>query len=264
MSRPPADDDDLDDDYYHFPDVTGMAVAADLVLAVPRAACDFYRRRGAKRVLYMSPGVDTVEAFTPEDEVAFRSIWQSTKPFVLVLGRKSGAKGYRSVITAVERLATRHELEVALIGPDDDGMPVISPVARYLGPQPRKILRGALRSCVALVNMSSSESFGMVLLEAWVAGKPVVVNRHCAAFADLAEHGVNALMVDESTLTDAIEALVLRPDLAAQLGAHGRVTAQQYDQPVIDGRFVDACLSLCNPTGPPRMREAVRQAMEQG
>ena len=237
----------LDDDYYHFPDVTGMAVAADLVLAAPRAACEFYRRRGAKRVLYMTPGCDTGEAFTPADEAAFRNLWPSDAPFVLVLGRKSGAKGYHAVISAVEQLVPQHRLAAVLIGPDDDGVAITSPAASYLGPQPRQVLRGALRACVALVNMSTSESFGMVLLEAWLAGKPVIVNKHCAAFADLAEHGVNALMVDESSLAGAIEAIMLRPEFAAELGANGRTRAQRFDQAAVDQRFVEACLSLCEP-----------------
>jgi glycosyltransferase involved in cell wall biosynthesis len=237
----------LDDDFYHFNDVKACALDASAVLVAPQAACDFYRRQGARRVEYMTPGIDTSEAFTEADEAAFRSLWPHDTPFVLVLGRKAGAKGYRSIISAVETLSQRHRIAVVLIGPDDDGQPVVSDSATYLGAQPRHVLRGALRACLALVNMSSSESFGMVLLEAWLAGKPVVVNKHCAAFADLAEHGLNALTASPEDLADKLEMLVVRPELAHALGAEGRLTAERFDQRLVDERFVNICLSLCDP-----------------
>lgn len=237
----------LDDDFYHFPADTALTAQADLVGAVPRAACEFYRRRGARRVAYVAPGCDTSESYSAEDEAAFRAVCPTDKPFILVLGRKAGAKGYRSVVAAVEKVAEQHRIEVILIGPDDDQLPLASAHARYLGPQPRQVVRGALRCCVALANMSVSESFGMVLLESWLAGRPVIVNRHCAAFQDLAVHGHNALLTDESDLADAIVSLLLRPGFALELAAAGRQTALAFDAQAVNRTFVQACHELIKP-----------------
>ena len=234
----------LDDDFYHFQDVAGMAAQADLVLAAPLAACDYFKKRGARRVEHMTPGCDAGERFTEDDEVSFGKVLRIDEPFVLVLGRKSAAKGYSKIVDAVDRVSTRRPVKTVIIGPDDDRLPLDSSNAIYLGPQPRDVLRGALRRCVALANMSSSESFGIVLLEAWLARKPVIANRGCAAFADLAEHGVNALLVDDATLEVAIETLLTRPDLARELGERGFSTAKQYDHRIVNERFLNACLSL--------------------
>lgn len=234
----------LDDDYYHFPDVLESALEASLVLAAPRAACDFYRRRGCATD-YLPAGIDTREAFGDTDRAAFKSLYADEQPFMLVLGRKAGAKGYQRIIDAVAEVNRgERNIRVVLIGPDDDGLPVDSPFATYLGRQPREVVRGALLSCVALVNMSSSESFGIVLLEAWMAGKPVIANSGCAAFHDMAEHGVNALLVEESGLSAAILQLATDPELCDLLASEGRKSIQQYDWDSVGAAFVRSCVSL--------------------
>jgi glycosyltransferase involved in cell wall biosynthesis len=234
----------LDDDFYHFPDINEAARDASLVLASPLAACEFYRRRGAE-VSYLPAGIDANEIFHQDDVDAFRSAFPIDRPFVLVLGRKSGAKGYKGTIAAVEKLNTIGEnLHVVLIGPDDDGAPVLSSHATYLGKQPRNVVRGALMSCLSLINMSSSESFGIVLLEAWLAGKPVIANNACAAFHDMAVDGVNAILTDSECLGEAITRLIRDPALCATLAANGRGITHDYDWTVIGDRFITTCNEL--------------------
>ncbi|WP_042560351.1 glycosyltransferase [Pseudomonas fluorescens] len=234
----------LDDDFYHFPDLNAAAKSADLVLASPLAACEFYRGRGAN-VSYFPAGIDTKEVFHQDDVDAFRSVFSGDRPFLLVLGRKSGAKGYKDTIASVEKLnAQGQNLHVVLIGPDDDGIPVLSQHATYLGKQPRNVVRGALMSCLSLVNMSSSESFGIVLLEAWLAGKPVIANNACAAFHDMAINGVNAILTDAESLAEAIKRLISDPALCTTLAENGRGITQDYDWSVIGDRFINICGEL--------------------
>lgn len=234
----------LDDEFYHFPDLLECARKASLVLAVPRVACDFLAKKGCN-VSYLPAGCDATEQFAMEDKEAFRQLYPSTKPFVLALGRKAGAKGYRHIIDTVEQL--NHDgvnLQAVLIGPDDDGIPVNSSNVLYLGRQPRNVVRGALMSCLALCNMSSSESFGIVLLEAWLAGKPVIANKNCAAFHDMAVDGENALLVDQDGLADAINRLLLQPELGRQLAMNGKHLVAQFDWESVAGSFVSTCSNL--------------------
>jgi glycosyltransferase involved in cell wall biosynthesis len=236
----------LDDDFYHFPDVHQAALDADMVLACPKAACAFYEKIGAKNVMYHSPGIDVREEFTDEDVAAFAEVHNSKKPFFLVLGRKAGAKGYATVISEIEKVAAKIDVHLVMIGPDDDGTPIKSKSTTYLGQQPRSVVRGALRSCIALVNMSSSESFGMVLLEAWLAGKPVVVNGGCSAFLDLAVHEKNALIVSRESLGKALTRLVTDKALGDRLGSAGRETSKKYEWKNVCAEFLDNCNSLIN------------------
>lgn len=236
----------LDDDFYHFPDLLESAQNASLVLAVPKVAVDFLASKGCN-ARYLSAGCDTQEKFCLTDIDSFRQVYLSDKPFILVLGRKAGAKGYRKIINAVEQLNRAGiDLQVVLIGPDDDGVPVNTPSACYFGRQPRNVVRGALLSCIALCNMSTSESFGIVLLEAWLAGKPVIVNKACAAFHDLAIDRVNALMVGESELPEAIRELASHPELRARLAEEGASIVKHYDWLAVSESFVDCCIELSN------------------
>lgn len=231
----------LDDDFYHFPDWLESARNASLVLVVPRAACDFLSEKGCN-VRYLPAGCDADEEFTAEDKEAFEQVYQSPRRFILVLGRKAGAKGYRQIIDAVEQINSEGvDLQAVLIGPDDDGIPVDSPNAVYLGRQPRNVVRGALLSCIALCNMSVSESFGIVLLEAWLAGKPVIANKDCVAFKDLADDGVDALLADFKSLKGAIGKLIDNPNVCRRLAENGRKKTAVYDWEEINCQFVKFC-----------------------
>lgn len=233
----------LDDDYYHFPDILASARNATKILAVPKAASDFYASKGCNAE-YLPGGADLDEEFTQNDINAFKSVYPGVEPFVLVLGRKSGAKGYRDVISSVGELNKRGlNLRIVMIGPDDDGLSINDNFVTYLDRQPRSVVRGALMSCFTLVNMSVSESFGIVLLEAWLAGKPVIANKMCVAFNDMAINEENALMVDRAGLELAIERLSEDTLLADKLAKNGFQTAQNFGWKVVEDKFVDICLS---------------------
>jgi glycosyltransferase involved in cell wall biosynthesis len=231
----------LDDDFYHFQDWLECAQNASIVLVVPRAACHFLTEKGCN-VRYLSAGCDASEEFTLQDQEAFNQIYSSKRQFFLVLGRKAGAKGYQQIIKTVDQLNREGlDLQAVLIGPDDDGIPVDSPNVVYLGRQPRNIVRGALLSCVALCNMSSSESFGIVILEAWLAGKPVIANKNCAAFHDMAVHNQNALLVEQNELADAMRRVCLDPELRERLADEGKKLVEKFEWSNITEEFLDIC-----------------------
>jgi glycosyltransferase involved in cell wall biosynthesis len=234
----------LDDDFYHFKDVVGSSQQATVVLAAPKAACRFLAGNGEGNVGYLPAGIDMGEAYTADDVAAFRQVHKRRGPFVLVLGRKAGAKNYQLIIDAVAEVAEDYDLHAVLIGPDDDGVIIDTTHAAYLGRQPRSIVRGALQSCVAVVNMSTSESFGIVLLEAWLAGRPVIANADCAAFHDLAVDGHNALLVSPDGLAAAVARLATDEALAQALVARGRVTARAYDWRNLRAEFAEFCSGL--------------------
>lgn len=234
----------LDDDFYHFPDWLESARNASLVLAAPKAACDFLAEKGCN-VRYLPAGCDVSEAFTAADQEAFRQIHPSKRPFILVLGRKAGAKGYQQIIDAVEALNSNGiDIQVVLIGPDDDGLPVTSPNSIYLGRQPRNVVRGALLSCQALCNMSSSESFGIVLLEAWMAGKPVIANKNCAAFHDIATDSINALFATPKDLPEKIKSIMFNDYWKNPYNFVDVYRLNKFDWACVSGDFVDACLDF--------------------
>jgi Glycosyl transferases group 1 len=231
----------LDDDFYHFPDVHQAALDADLVLASPKAACDFYTSYGSKQVKYHSPGIDIGEEFTNADESEFRKLFRLTTPFFLILGRKAGAKGYADVISEIDKIALSRNVHLVMIGPDEDRAPIESMNVTYLGQQPRSVVRGALKSAIALVNMSSSESFGMVLLESWLAGRPVIANVNCSAFRDLAIHEQNSLLTSKESLGASLNRLASDDLLCTRLGRAGKESIRNYDWSAVCKSFLTEC-----------------------
>lgn len=99
-------------------------------------------------------------------------------------------------------------------------------------------------SCLALVNMSSSESFGIVLLEAWLAKKPVIANKSCVAFHDMAVDQENALMVGPEELQGALVQMLLEPDLREKLGTRGFETAQKFSWKAVEDEFINVCRNV--------------------
>lgn len=234
----------IDDDYYHFPDVVGAADLATLTVSAPNAVVRYFEAQGYDGQTFLPPPATIDDPASPDDIAAFKALVPDGAPFVLVLGRKAGAKGYQHIINAVEAIAARRKARVILIGPDDDKVPVTSPHALYLGLQPRSVVRGALACCKAMCTMSQSESFGLVIVEAWAAGAPVVANGDCLAFADLVTDGETGLLATPKTLQDQLERVLFEPHLAAKLVAQSRGKAAQYAADVVGKEFVDLCQVL--------------------
>lgn len=234
----------LDDDFYHFPDQLEAAQAASVVMVAPQVAVSYFERNKC-RAMYLPAGCDASEAFTPSDIRAFRAIYPDQTPYFLVLGRKAGAKGYRKIIDAIDLLNQQgRTVRLVMIGPDDDGLPIDSSHVTYLGRQSREIVRGAIMHCQAICNMSSSESFGIVLLEAWLGGKPVIANRDCAAFNDLAKHEHNALLVNTTSLVPTLLRILDDPTLGPRLAEKGNEIAQLFDWKKICDSFIRVCHEL--------------------
>ncbi|WP_158588350.1 glycosyltransferase [Henriciella mobilis] len=250
----------IDDDFYHFPDVEKAVELSTVTAACPNFVADHYRSMGHDNVRYLGVPVDTRTPYTSDDVEAFRALYDDTSPFILVLGRKAGAKGYRQVIRAVERLRKRKDLKVVMIGPDDDKDVISEDFVTYLGPQPRSVVRGALKECAALVNMSVSESFGMVVVEAWAAEKPVIVNRNSIAFADFVTHDKDGWLASPDTLEQDIETVVFTSGLAERLGRAGKAKAPQFDAETVLEEFVSMCNELVSQPAKPGARSKPSRA----
>ena len=77
---------------------------------------------------------------------------------------------------------------------------------------------------------SVQEGFGIVLLEAMAAGKPIVASR-AAAIPEVAPHGLLVEPENPEALAAAIETLYRSPEQRAALGAEGLRRVEPFDAP---------------------------------
>ena len=90
------------------------------------------------------------------------------------------------------------------------------------------------------------ESFGVVLLEAMAAGKPIVATE-IEGYSSVITHGKEALLVppkSEEGLADAIAILLKDPGLARRLADNGSARAHEFNWDTVAGRVEDFYLSL--------------------
>jgi glycogen synthase len=154
-------------------------------------------------------------------------------PLVLLIGRVSRDKGALQAVAAVTGLQERG-VAAALVLVGESSREFERLYAR-LTPEERQIIvplglvdegtkHALLRQAAMLVLPSAVESLGIVVLEAWTHGKPVIGAR-AGGLAEVIDEGHDGLLVgydDVAGLADAIAALLGDPALAERLGSAGR------------------------------------------
>ena len=150
---------------------------------------------------------------------------------ILFLGRKSDYKGLDLAVDVYAGLRSMHpDLHLLAVGPETDHSRALWP--RYQGLPGLHVLEAvgeqdklaALQACDCLVLPSIGEAFGIVFLEAWIMGKPVIGARTLAV-SSVIQEGQDGLLIapgDAADLAACITRLATDPDLAHRMGARGR------------------------------------------
>jgi glycogen synthase len=157
-------------------------------------------------------------------------------PMVLYVGRMSAQKGPDLLLEAVPSvLAYRGDAKVMFVG-DGDMKPYLERRANELGVRHAVRFLGALPPGEELTNLfkstdivcvpSRNEPFGIIVLEAWAAGKPVVATENGGP-RYFVSHGVDGLVVypNPPSISWGIQTLFSDFAHARWMGERGRVKA---------------------------------------
>lgn len=151
-------------------------------------------------------------------------------PFVLCVGRVERTKGAHVLAEMFVEYKRRRPgpLKLVLIGPENERLERSADVV-VAGRQPEAVKWGALRSAEVFVTPSAFESFSLVVLESWLAGRPVLVNGRCAATVEHCRRGLGGMWFTsygtfESALDRLLEDEELRHDLGRRGEAYTRAT----------------------------------------
>lgn len=170
-------------------------------------------------------------AFDPGDPGRGRALAGAPR-YLLYVGRLQEEKRLDDLVRALAALPDK-ELSAVLAGPDVGAGAALrslasslslGPRVRFMGPVTEESKRDLLAGCEAFVLPSSYESQGVVLMEAWAQGRPVIATR-VGGVVHLVADGADGLLVqvgDTHQLSAAVERLVADPEYAARLGRAGQ------------------------------------------
>jgi glycosyltransferase involved in cell wall biosynthesis len=185
---------------------------------------------------------------------------------VLFLGRKSDYKGLDVALDAHAALSQHvPELHFMAVGPETDFSRSIwgryqgLPRLHVMDAVPHEEKLAALRASDCLVLPSTGEAFGIVFLEAWIMGRPVVGAR-TPSVSSVINQGVDGLLStpgDAGDLAACISRLASDPMLAQQMGAAGHdKVVTRYTVPRVADRVEGAYLRVL------RRRQRARERVQ--
>ena len=147
-------------------------------------------------------------------------------------------KGLTVLLRALADVARRDGMPAwqGLLVGDGPARDRLRRLAEELGLQGRVVFAGMRRDVASVlpamdlfVCPSLYEGFGIAIVEAMAAGRPVIASA-VGGIPEIVVHGDTGLLVppgDAAALADAIAALLAHPDLARAMGLRGRARAQE-------------------------------------
>ena len=220
-----------------FPDVFGAA--AGLVFHT------FGERRLVLRLFDVAQQPQIVLGLGVEpgrgDPAAARSdLGIGERPYLCCVGRVDDQKGCGTLWRFFLAYKERHPGPLALVlaGQVVD-RPPDHPDLIVPGPIDEATKWGLMAGAEALISPSAMESFSLVLVEAWLAGVPVVVNGHCAATVEQCVRSGGGLWYSRFAEFDvALSRLMSDRELARGLAERGRRFAESnFDWPIVIERY---------------------------
>lgn len=204
------------------------------IFAVTSGERDFLIERGHPPLKVVTGGNGlNLRHFPPQDPCASRARFGLPPDafVVLFLGRKTGYKGLAPTVAAFRALHSQQPNAYLLaVGPETEES---ARLWQEVGDHPNLIVRdtvtdderlAALAACDVLLLPSTGEAFGIVYLEAWAYGKPVI-GAPITAVSTLIDEGVDGWLItpeDVPAITARLAWLADHPAAACAAGTAGR------------------------------------------
>ena len=229
---------------------------SDAIVTVNDREAALIRERHPGRRVFVQPHGVPAALFLPDHRAAARAAFPTVvdRSVLLVPGRIDPVKNQDWLIAQAAELVRRHPtVLLVLVGActhREYGEALQARITRE-GLQGSVLLTGKLppgdprliglfQEARAVVLPSLSETFGLVILEAWAAGTPVISSRTSGATA-LVTEGANGSLFDlarPETFHAAVGQLLAQPGRSAEWGQAGRAKViAEFDTAVLAGRM---------------------------
>jgi glycosyltransferase involved in cell wall biosynthesis len=179
--------------------------------------------------------------------------------YLVAVGRVDFGKGTSDLVDLFRNYKNRFpsDLKLALVGEsafeEDDVIP--------LGFCSEEQKQAVLKHSEALVHPSFLESFSIVLCEAWLQGRPVLVNSLCdVTLGQVRRSGGGLGFASQLEFDQSINSLLSNKFLATDLGQKGRrYVLETYDWAQVMSRFHDLSTKAIQYFEEPLVRHAITQ-----
>jgi glycosyltransferase involved in cell wall biosynthesis len=194
-------------------------------------------------------GVDVPDDY---DVTGFRQRYELDGPFLLYAGRREGAKGWEQLLEAFAVAVRRRDLPFRLvtIGSGEVRPPAtVADRVLDLGFLPDRDRDAAFAAASGYLQPSRYEAFSITVMEAWLAGTPVVANAACDVVRYHCEASRAGLCYwDEPEFEECLAFLADAPEAARAMAAGGReYVLRSYRWPDVLGRVERAVREWTQP-----------------
>lgn len=253
--------------FRYYPTFAGLPLVAPRAILVPTAEEDPAIRLGVLRKFFTLP-LGIIHN-TPEEQQLLRSVTRGAfpafevigsgvaeagpqpgerllerlgvrRPFILCLGRVDPNKGSATLLSHFRRFVELEGegLQLVLAGPAVMEVPPQRAV-RVLGHVSEEDRSALLYYMHALVAPSPFESLSLALIEAWMHGRPALVNGWCKVLRGQVTRADGGLYYENAAeFREALRLLLDEPELAGRLGRQGLEHAgKEYAWPVVMDRL---------------------------
>ena len=206
--------------------------------------------------------MEVLPYFLPEDSVVAQPARPQQRPYFLFVGRLERIKGLDEVIPLLREFPEA-DLLVAGTGEHEGALRELGrdlSNVRFLGRVSEDELRALYAHCEALVVPSICfETFGIILIEAFRAGAPVIARR-LGPFPEIVEAaGAGELFGDANELRAALRRCLANPERRTSLAAAGRAAfAQRWSEQAVLPRYFELAARVARRSG----KEALAQRIE--
>jgi alpha-maltose-1-phosphate synthase len=228
---------------------------ADAIVTCNRNEAALLRERYPDKIIFSQPhGIPAAEYAADHRAQALRAFPQLPgKKILLAVGRIDPVKNQDWLVQELPRILREHpQAHLVLAGActDEAYGKLIKKEVRNLGLEDYVTLTGGLppadRKLIGLFQLASAvllpslcETFGVVILEAWAAGAPVISSRTSGA-VNLVRPGENGWLFDlgePESFHHSVRQVLLQPDLVRQCVTAGqRRVREEFDSTVLAGR----------------------------
>lgn len=230
---------------------------ADAILTCNQREATFLRQSLPDKNIVVQPHAVPTALYREDSRAAAWAAYPQIRDrqVLLCLGRIDPVKNQSWLVEQASAILQKHpRAYLVLAGPTTDvpyhqalqkriaqlGLDNRIQFTGLLAPGDPRLL-GLLQAATALVLPSLSETFGLVILEAWAAGT-VVLSARASGPAALVRDGQNGWLFDlenPASFHQALDSLLTYPERGRQMAKAGGILAEQFSVHALAGRLKD-------------------------